>query len=251
MKVLFLAFSLSMIGLQNLTGNAAAWASQMVNNHADCLALTEHDPQLAYQQAQRWRAMGGGIMARHCAAIALAALDRLDEAASRLQRLAIEAKEPEMARAWLAQAGQLWFLAGRLRTAERVQGEILRQEPNNPDFILDRASTRLAAGNLSGAVDDFSRALQRDPRRVDALLYRAVAYRYMDALTLASEDIEHAKEIAPKRADIWLERGILRQLHGDLDRAREDFIYALSLTDDPGLLEAIRWRIELMDLSRD
>lgn len=227
-----------------------AIATPYVNDHVDCLRLTDRDPQQAYRQAQRWRVDGGGLMARHCAAIALAALDRLDEAASRLQRLATEVNDIEMARAWLAQAGQLWFLAGRLKTAETIQAEILKQEPNNPDFIVDRASTRLASGNFSGAIDDFSKALQRDPARVEALLYRAVAYRYMDALDLAHADIEQAKAIAPHRADIWLERGILRQLHGNLDRAREDFLKALSLTDDPDILEAIRGRIELMDLSR-
>jgi tetratricopeptide (TPR) repeat protein len=81
------------------------------------------------------------------------------------------------------------------------------------------------------------------------LVYRGVAHRYADALDLASQDIEQAKALAPTRADIWLERGILQQLRGNLDRAREDFIEALSLTDDLHLQQAIRDRIELMDLS--
>lgn len=227
----------------------AAAGTKNLHDQASCLALAERDPRDAYQQAQKWHAAGGGIMARYCAAIALVGLDRLAEAASRLQRLAAEVDNPEIAINWLAQTGQIWFMAGHLTAAETVQTEILQRYPNDAEYRIDRASTRLAAGHFTAAIADLDYVLKRRPQSVDALVYRGVAHRYADALDLASQDIEQAKALAPTRADIWLERGILQQLRGNLDRAREDFIEALSLTDDLQLQEAIRDRIELMDLS--
>ena len=232
--------------LSGVTGPAVGAAPR---DHAACLAEARQAPEAGYRAAQSWSQNGGGAVARHCAALALLHLGQSSEAAARLERLASEAKSPSQAVAWLAQAGQAWFIARRLARAEAVQSQVLKRVPDNIEFRIDRAVTRLSAGDHWAALDDLNHVLERDAKHIEAHLFRAAAYRYLDALDLARDDVERVLTLDPARAEGWLERGILRQLQGNLRGARDDLMRAIDKARDPAVADAARRRLEMVDVT--
>ena len=98
-------------------------------------------------------------------------------------------------------------MARRFARAETVQSQVLQRAPDNIEFRIDRAVTRLSAGDHWAALDDLNQVLERDPGHIDAYLFRAAAYRYLDALDLARDDVERLLALDPARAEGWLERG--------------------------------------------
>lgn len=218
-----------------------------------CLERARADPKTAYATALAWHGAGGGLPARHCAAIALAELGDHAEAAARLERLAgeVAAEEARIRARLLAQAAQAWDLSGRYDRAELLQSELLAAYPNDRGLRVDRALTRLSAGRVWDAVDDLNLALEQQPEDPEVLLYRAAAYRYLDALELAREDVDRAIALDPDRPEAWLERGILRQFDGDLEGARRDWAEVLRLEPDGSAAAAARARIERLSVVSD
>ena len=91
---------------------AQSTASEAAQYRA-CLAKTTSNADAAYDDALVWRDQGGGVPAQHCAALALVALGKHAEAASRLAALADMPGGRAMAPALLGQAGNAWLLASQ------------------------------------------------------------------------------------------------------------------------------------------
>lgn len=202
-----------------------ASAEADAETYAQCMKLARSDPHAALTLADAWRRGGGAHPADHCAAVALIALGKYKEGATRLQALAkAMAKAPAGLRAGvLDQAGQAWLLSGDPGRAYAAAGQAVALAPGDPEILIDRAEAAAAAGHLDRALDDLDRVLQKDPNRVDALIYRAAAYRALDRLDPARSDIEKALAEAPHSPAALLERGNLRRLAGDRDGARRDW----------------------------
>lgn len=202
-----------------------ASAEADAETYAQCMKLARSDPHAALRLAAAWRRGGGAHPAEHCAAVALIALGKYKEGATRLQALAkAMAKAPAGLRAGvLDQAGQAWLLSGDPGRAYAAAGQAVALAPGDPEILIDRAEAAAAAGHLDRALDDLDRVLQKDPNRVDALIYRAAAYRALDRLDPARADIDKALSQAPHSAAALLERGNLRRLAGDRDGAQSDW----------------------------
>jgi len=191
-----------------------------------CMKLARQNPREAQTLAQAWLARGGAHPADHCAAVALIALGKYREGATRLQALAraMVMKAPAALRAdVLDQAGQAWLLAGDPVRAYAAEGQAVSLKPSDPDLLIDRAEAAASAGYLDQAVGDLDRVLKIHPDRVDALIYRASAYRALDRLDPARADIDKALARAPHSAAALLERGNIRRLEGDATGARGDW----------------------------
>lgn len=215
-----------------------------------CLAKAQSTPDMAFSEALAWHKMGGGLPARHCAAVALVGLRQYAEAAARLETLAEDAKtqDPDLRLGLLTQAAQAWQLAGRAERAERLQNLAIEAAPRDRQLRIDRAVTRLTLGKPWDAVDDLNVALEIDGNDPEALLYRASAYRYLDALDLARDDVRRALKLDPKRPEAWLEQGILQQLGHDDTAARKSWQQVLALDPNGPAASAARARIEAMDV---
>ncbi|WP_156995048.1 hypothetical protein [Elstera litoralis] len=59
--------------------------------YENCLRLTAQDPLQAHETARTWAEQGGGLAARHCAAVAMIRYGRPEYAAPDLEALAAEA----------------------------------------------------------------------------------------------------------------------------------------------------------------
>lgn len=232
------------------TGQAATDEAQKAEIYNRCLAKAQSDPPAAYSDALAWHEAGGGLPARHCAAVALVGTRQYAEAAARLETLSTEAakQDPGLRVALLAQAAQAWLLSGRVERAAQLQNKAIESAPADRQLRVDRAVTRLTLGRSWEAIDDLNVAIELDPQDPEALLYRASAYRYLDVVDLAREDVRRAIRLDPRRPEAWLEQGILEQLAGDLPAARQSWLEVLRLDPDGPAASAARARIEDMDV---
>lgn len=244
-----------------LLGGSGAGAQQSVTGssvlqdaaYQDCLALVRRNPEEGFAQAQLWQGTGGGLPARHCAALALVELRHFGDAADRLEQLLplAETQAPHLTVALLNQAANAWLLADQPQRAKQLLDIALKAAPDTPDLLIDRALSLAALNDYAAAKRDLDVALRVDPAREDALALRAAARRQTGDMTGALEDAETALAIQPRLPEALLERGILRLNKGDKRGAREDLIQVrLIAPDTPAAISAGQY-IEQMDVKPD
>ena len=81
-------------------------------------------------------------------------------------------------------------------------------EPETPNTYLMRGMQRAATGDLSGAIEDFTKAIELEPENASLYVSRAIAYDMNSDYQLAIQDYERAIELKPE-----LEVGLQEQLN--------------------------------------
>ena len=201
-------------------------------NYRNCVGWVAADPSRALQDAESWRDAGGGLAARHCRALALAALDDFGNAALEAESVAA-AMPPSDARVnLLVQAGEFRMASGDPYGAKTQFDTALRESPDSPDALDGRARAVAATGDMQGAIADLNRVLVQRPGDVEALSLRAAALRQTGDLAGALADAETAVSTDPNSAVAYFERGAARAMSGDTGGAQIDWQRAASL--DPG-----------------
>jgi tetratricopeptide (TPR) repeat protein len=219
--------------------------------YAACLALARDKPDDALEEAGVWQTKGGGLAARHCAALALVELGQYAEAAKRLEKLASQASGDDKALApeFLGQAANAWLLAGNPAEATAVLNAALKLKPDDPDLLIDRARARASAERWGQAIKDLDTALELAPDRADGFAYRASAKRRANDRPGAMRDVERALQLDPASTEALLERGLLRQAQGDKTGARADWLKVLELAPGSAEAQAARQNIEALDFA--
>ncbi len=199
--------------------------------YRQCLTMARTNPQAAHDEAEAWRLTGGGLPARHCAAVSLAEIGRYGDAARNLEAMFDEMGwQTARARAGvLAQAGHAWVLDGDPMRAHAAFTRGIVLEPGNVELLIDRATVAATLAKFWEAVDDLNQALDLAPARTDALVYRATYYRKLGAAELAHDDLARAFALEPENPEALIERGVLRQLGGDQEGARRDWQRVLAV----------------------
>ena len=220
--------------------------------YENCLRTTASDPLQAHEIARTWAEQGGGLAARHCAAVAMIRYGRPEYAAPDLESLAHEAaaRRADLAPDLYAQAAQAWLLARDPNRALSLQTEALKRRPRDADFLIDRAMIRLDLKQSWEAVDDLNLALDVAPRRSEALIYRATAYRQIGTADLAEEDIARALKLRPDAPDALAERGAIKAMKGDKPGARADWLRVLALAPDTAAGDQARAGLEQIDVKK-
>lgn len=218
--------------------------------YAACMDLARQTPAEGYRSGLVWYDRGGGFAARHCVAIALLNLKEYDEAAARLERLAIDMGTAETAllAEVMVQAGQAWYLAGRPDKALKLQGNLIDLQPDDATLWVDRAVTLMELQKFELALVDLTEALALNGELAEARVFKAVALRELDRLDEAWRELETVLSLAPFHPDALLERGILRQYQGDFGGARADWLQVIQDDPDSERAAAARARIEEMDV---
>ncbi|OAN47980.1 hypothetical protein A6A04_04255 [Paramagnetospirillum marisnigri] len=228
---------------------ARAEAINPRQEYRTCLHLARTKPDEGWEEAIAWTSLGGGEPARHCAAVALIGLGKLEEAATRLEALASQSRAAPALRAeMLAQAAQAWLHAGQPEKALADLDTGLSLVPGQPDLLLDKAVVYAQAAHYPKAVEALSQVLKTQPNRVEAMVLRASAYRYMDKLDLAKDDIARALVLEPGVPDALLERGMIRRLEDNTAGAREDWLKVINAVPDSTAADTARRNLELMDV---
>ncbi len=191
-----------------------------------CVALVGEDPVKAIATADQWRISGGGVLARHCLALAYAAQQRFVPAAVAFEQAA---REAEVARD--SRAANLWVQAGNARLAAK-QPDLARSAFDAAfahgtlsgerlgEVHLDRARARVALGDNAGARTDLDAALKLAPKDPLAWLLSATLARRTNDLARAQTDIAEAAKLSPDDASVALEAGNVAILSGAPEAAK-------------------------------
>lgn len=200
----------------SLTGNS---------RYERCLTLAKNNARDAASAAEAWHGAGGGAGALHCEALALTALHRYREAATKLDQAATIApgNQPDLRIALYDQAGNAWLLAGNPEKAEASINTALALSPRDEDILFDRARARAARKDWSGAETDLTKLLTLDGDRADAWVLRASARHAESRRAEASADIAHALAVYPGYPEALVERGTMKLEAGDAAGARADW----------------------------
>lgn len=242
--------ALCLLALSGPPALAATWNG---SHHTACLARAAGQPEEALEYARSWEATGGGLPARHCIAAALVGLGRYAEAGQLYEELinSPAAAEPQTRAGLLAEAGNVWLLAGDPGRAIAALDAAIALAPRAIALYVDRAVAYALAGDYWHTIDDLNRAEDLDPGRAEIFIYRATAYRYLEVYDLALEDIERALALEPLNPDALLERGNLKRLTGDTEGARSDWLLVLEVAPEGAAADAARDNLALMDLKAD
>ncbi|MDP6706962.1 MAG: tetratricopeptide repeat protein [Alphaproteobacteria bacterium] len=206
-------------------GHSAVAEVDHAEQYKACLALVHRQPQQAYESAEAWEDKGGGVWARHCAALALFELGFLTESAERLETLAGALPSDSRVRpaTLLAQAANVWLLADDLERAKLTIAVAEKMAPKDATILVDKARILADGGGYEEALKALDRAVWLAPNDDDAHAFRAGALRRLGQPKAALAAAEAALELNPENAAAWLERGFARQALGDLDGAEADW----------------------------
>lgn len=167
-----------------------------------CVAAIDADAATAYETAMSWAAEGHALDAYRCAALALLAQNRYEEAARRFQNLA-ETVNPALTgvqASLFSEAGNTWLLArepSQARSAFTRGIAIMQREPDQlPDLLIDRARAYAMEANYRAAEEDLSHALDIRPQDTLALRLRASARMHQNAFDLAEADAQRSLALA-------------------------------------------------------
>ncbi len=192
-----------------------------------CVRALEADARKVEDFATQWQALGGGLPARHCLALAQLKLGKNAAAASTLAAAALAAetaKSPFAADFW-GQAGNAAMLAGDMKGAiAHFDAGLKAAGGPAPDatasLLIDRARARVEMAELAAARVDLDRALKLDDNDAEAWLLSAALARREKRIDRARADIARAATLSPTDADIAFEQGNIEAADGKPEAAR-------------------------------
>lgn len=206
--------SILMSGLLPVSQSALADIARAEQTRLEtCQMKVETAPEEAYEDSLAWLSSGNRPKARYCNAIALLALDRLEEGAARLEALATAPDPIELDDRilYLAQAGNAWLAGNYPDAAITALSEAIKLEDEDPAILKDRAAAYLAVEKWVEGVDDLNAALALRPQDAEALSLRARAHLATNNLPAAKADMEEALVYEPTNIDILVLRGDIRE----------------------------------------
>ena len=238
-------------------GTGPVWAQQDFlsdREYNHCMQLTRIDPDQAFEKALGWQDLGGGLAAKHCAAVALMALEQYGQAAERLKSLAGDMPDdapPGVVADLLGQAGIAWHQAENLDEAYATLTAALKLSPNHPVLLTDRAAVLVDGGRMWEAIDDLNLALETNPYDVAAMVFRGSAYRQLKSYDLALQDLNRVLELDKDNPEGLFERGVVYRLTDRKDEARTDWLKLIDLHDGRPIADLARRNLEKLDLKAE
>jgi Tfp pilus assembly protein PilF len=139
--------------------------------------------------------------------------------------------------------------AGNLNQVVQSTVDALAGSRAQAEALIRQGMSRYRAGDLAGAVADYTAALALVPQFVEALNNRGVARHARGEYADALADYDAALRLKPTYAEAYCNRGVTRQAQGDLAGALADYDQAVHL--HPGYAEAYNNRGALRMAQRE
>ncbi len=243
-------FALSVLAIACAIPTGAWPAPAPANSYESCIAVIDKNPTEAFEMALAWRDRGGGLPAEHCAALALIALDEAGEAASRLGTLASRTDAGTLSERakLLTEAGNAWLLANQWENANAAFSAALKLTPRDPELWTDRARASAARQNWTDAEKDLTNAITFEKSRPEIYVLRASARAAQGDKPGYRADIDAALAIDPTFPEALVERGSIKLEAGDTAGARADWLQVLVRAPGGPAADAVRTRIELLEV---
>jgi tetratricopeptide (TPR) repeat protein len=206
-------------------------APDHMRRYSECMALARKEPLKALPIAEKWKAEGGGLGARHCVALAMFEGGKPAQAATQFEAIARDMGQdrPGLRAELWAQAGQAWMEAGQAENAAAAQSQALELKSQDADLWIDRGLSYAAMRAWPRAISDFDHALTLRPNNVEILVLRAAAWRNAGDPAKALADADRALKVAPDHSEALLERAFAFQARGDKAGADITFARVLKL----------------------
>jgi tetratricopeptide (TPR) repeat protein len=206
-----------------------AQAPNHLRLYTECMHLARSEPLKALPMAEKWKAEGGGLGARHCVAIAMFESGKFVPAATQLEAIERDmgTERPGVRAELLAQAGQAWMEANQVENAAAAQSRALDLKPTDADLWIDRGLSFAAMRAWPRAISDFDQALRIEPNKVEILVLRAAAWRNAGDPVKALADADRVLKRAPDHSEALLEHGFALLARGDRKGASADFTKVL------------------------
>jgi tetratricopeptide (TPR) repeat protein len=225
---------------QQLQPNPFAQTPDHLRRYTACMKLARAEPLRALPVAEKWKAEGGELGARHCVAVPMYESGQYVPAAMQLEAIARDMgmERPGIRAELLAQAGQAWSEANQAENAAKAQSQALAIKSNDPDLWVDRGLSYAAMREWPRAVSDFERALDIQPGNIETRVLLAAAWRNAGDPARALAESERALRSQPEHSGALLEHGLALLAQGNRQAANLDFNHVLKLV--PGSNEAKR-----------
>ncbi len=225
-----------------------------VTDYDACLGLIETDLDRALSESEAWARIGqGGVLARHCYALALLAKGAPLSAADEL--MAAAAEEPGLTNTeranLMVQAGEILLEAGEDLSPAIVAEQAISLAPKSASAIGLRAAVKLSADNYAGALNDLDDALTIGGPNASLLALRAAARLKLGRNTSARGDAVWATELDPELPEAWLQRGLAEAALKDRHSARQSFLTVIKLARGTTLARAAQVALQKMDAGSD
>jgi len=217
--------------LDPLAASPLAPTPDHLRRYTECMALARKEPLKALPAAEKWKAEGGGLGARHCVALALFEAGKPAQAATQFEAIARDMGQDRAglrAELW-AQAGQAWMEAGQAENAAAAQSQALELKSQDADLWIDRGLSYAAMHAWPRAISDFDHALILRANNVEILVLRAAAWRNAGDPAKALADADRALKVAPDHSEALLERAFAFLARGDKAGADITFARVLKL----------------------
>src|SRR5262249_61357142 len=109
----------------------------------ECMALGRKEPLKARPAAEKWKAEGGGLGARHCVALAMFEAGKPAQAAAQFEAIARDMgqERPGLRAELWAQAGQAWLEAGQAENAAAGPSQALGLKSQEAELWVDRRAS--------------------------------------------------------------------------------------------------------------
>lgn len=236
-----------------------AFAAEMnadAAHYQRCVLQVSQNAAAALEAAKSWEAEDGGGPAGHCEALALIALKRPAEAATRLEALALAPGDYDasLRTDLFAQAGNAWLVAEKadkaiddLTTAISRAADAHTPSINIALYYSDRARAHLLRGETTEAQSDLDRSIALSPTPVALTLHARIRREGKDGKG-AMADLSRALALDPNFAEAILERGRLAAMNGDRKAARADYLKVLSIEKASDIADAAREEIAALDV---
>jgi tetratricopeptide (TPR) repeat protein len=134
--------------------------------------------------------------------------------------------------------------AVRQRLLDAEQVEATAATPTSPDEYVSRGNARGQAGDLDGAIADYTTAIRLNPQLTDAYLQRGLARLAKRQWDYAIASFSEAIRIQPQHADAYFHRGQAREGKGDRRGALADYRKALEYG---GANDEVEQKIEALE----
>jgi tetratricopeptide (TPR) repeat protein len=133
-----------------------------------------------------------------------------------------------------------WEHRGDHDRASQAQSRAISMQPGHARALNARAWNRQAAGDLEGALADYSSALLADPEWTDTWIRRGKLFLRLSRDDEALADFERALQLKPKSAKALTHRGRVHLSRGQYDEALSDFDRALKISPGYSLAKQSR-----------
>ena len=128
--------------------------------------------------------------------------------------------------------------AGRILEAEKYFQAAVKDDPENPEALMELGVAELRLGKPELASDLLGRAVARSPEMQGANLFLGIAYAQMHQVDQCVAALKREVELNPKNAQAYMWMGVVELQDGHPEKATEPLDRAAELApDDLNILE--------------